>query len=119
MGYCNKKNARSCAGGHFFFSNNDQMPPNNGAIMTTATIIKAVMASAAKADLGALFHNAKEGVYLHQILTKMGHPQPCMSIQMDNTMAKGIINNKIQPKQTKAMDMRFHWLHDRKAQGQF
>ena len=33
--------------------------------------------------------------------------------------AEGVINNKIQPKRTKAMDMRFHWLRDREAQGQF
>jgi hypothetical protein len=31
----------------------------------------------------------------------------------------GVINNKIQPKRTKAIDMRFHWLRNRKAQGQF
>ncbi len=42
--------------------------------MTNATMIKAVMLSAAKAELGALFLNAKEAVYLCQILTKMGHP---------------------------------------------
>ena len=56
------------------------------------------MASTAEAELGALFHNTKEGVYLRQILTEMGHPQPCTPIQMDNTMAEGVINNKIQPK---------------------
>ncbi len=33
-------------------------------------------------------------------------------------MAEGVINNKIQPILTKAMDMRFHWLRDRKAQQQ-
>jgi hypothetical protein len=75
-GYCNEKNARSRAGGHFFLSKNDQLPPNNGAIMTNATIIKAVMSSAVEAELGALFLNAKEAVYLRQILTKMGHLQP-------------------------------------------
>ena len=100
-------------------SNNDQHPPNNSAIMTTATIIKAVMSSAAEAELGALFLIAKEGVYLRQILTKMGHPQPRTPIQTNNTMAEGVINNKIQPKRTKGMDMRFHWLRDREAQGQF
>ena len=87
--------------------------------MTNATIIKAVMSSAAEAELGALFLNAKEGVYLRQILTEMGHPQPRTPLQTDNTTAEGVINNKIQPKQTKAMDMRFHWLRDREAQGQF
>jgi hypothetical protein len=34
-------------------------------------------------------------------------------------MAEGVINNKIQPKRTKAMDMLFHWLRDREAQGRF
>jgi hypothetical protein len=58
----------------FFLSNNEQFPPNNRAIMTNATIIKVVLLSAAEAELGAFFLDAKEGVYLHQILTKMGHP---------------------------------------------
>ena len=34
-------------------------------------------------------------------------------------MAEAVINNKIQPKRTKAMDMRFHWLRDRECQQQF
>jgi hypothetical protein len=87
--------------------------------MTNATIIKAVMSLAVEAELGAIFLNAKEGVYRRQILTEMGHPQPCMPIQTDNTTAEGVINNKIQPKWTMAMDMRFHWLCDREVQGQF
>jgi hypothetical protein len=73
-GYCNEKNSRSQAGGHFSLSNNDKHPPNNGAILTIAMIIKAVMSSAAEAELGALYLNACKAVYLQQILTKMGHP---------------------------------------------
>ena len=49
----------------------------------------------------------------------MGHPQPGTPIQTNNLTAEGVVNSKIQPKQTKAMDMRFHWLRDREAQGQF
>ncbi|EJK52956.1 hypothetical protein THAOC_27702 [Thalassiosira oceanica] len=45
----------------------------------------------------------------------MGHPQPPTPIQTDNKTAEGVINNKIQPKCTKAMDMRFHWLRDRET----
>ena len=63
-GYCNEKNARSRAGGHFFLSNDKTFPPNNGAVLTLATIIKAVMTSAAEAELGAFYLNAKEAVYL-------------------------------------------------------
>ncbi len=37
---------------------------------------------------------------------------------MDNLTAECVINNKIQPKRTKAMDMRFHWLRNPEAQGQ-
>jgi hypothetical protein len=84
-----------------------------------AMIIKEVMSSAAEAELGALYLNACKAVYLQQILTEMGHPQPQTSFQTDNLTAKGVINNKIQPKQTKAMDMCFHWLCDREAQDQF
>jgi hypothetical protein len=118
-GYCNEKKSRSRAGGHFFLTNNDEHPPNNDAILTVATIIKAVMSSLAEAELGALYLNAKEAVYIQQILTKMGHLQPKTPIQTNNSTAEGMINNKIQPKQTKAMDMQYHWLRDRKAQGQF
>jgi hypothetical protein len=76
------------------------------------------MSSAAEAELGALFISAKEAVYLRQILEEMGHTQPKTPIQTANTTAEGVINNKIQPKRTQAMDMRFHWLRDREAQGQ-
>jgi hypothetical protein len=34
------------------------------------------MALAAEAKLGAHYLNAKEAVYLQQILIEMGHPQP-------------------------------------------
>ncbi len=63
-GYCNEKKSQSQAGGHFFLTNNEKHPTNNGAILTIATIIKAVMTSAAKAELRALYLNAQEAVYL-------------------------------------------------------
>jgi hypothetical protein len=119
VGYCNKKKLRRQAGGHFFLSNNNKIPPSNGAILTVATIINAVMSSAAEAELGALYLNTKKTAYLQQILAKMSHPQPWTPIQTNNSTAEGVIHHKIQPKQTKAMDMHFHWLHDREAQGQF
>jgi hypothetical protein len=119
-GYCNKKNARSRAGELCFLSNDENFPPNNGTILTKSTIIKAVMSLAAEAELGALYINAKNAVYLRQILDEMGHPQPKTPIQTDNTTAEGVKkNNKIQTKCTKAMDMHFHWLRDRESQDQF
>ena len=77
------------------------------------------MSSAAEAELGALYINASEAVPMRQLLTEMGHKQPKTPIQTDNTTACGVVNNNIQPRRTKAMDMRFHWLRCRDSQGQF
>jgi hypothetical protein len=77
------------------------------------------MSLVAEAELGALYLNAKETVYLRQILCKMGHPQPPTPIQTDNTTAGGVVNNIVQPRCTKAMDMRFHWLQDQEERNQF
>ena len=67
------------------------------------------MSSAAEAELGALFLNVKEAVIIRQILTEMGHPQPRTPVQTDNTTAEAVVNNRVQPKRLKAMDMRIHW----------
>ena len=117
--YLSEPNARSRAGGHLFLSNHAQHPPNNGAILNVAQIIKNVMSSAAEAELAALYIVAKECVYIRLILEEMGHRQPATPLQTDNATAEGVINRKIQPKRTKAMDMRFHWLRDRETLLQF
>eukprot|EP00804_Cyclotella_cryptica_P017108 CCRYP_003349-RA/>CCRYP_003349-RA protein AED:0.50 eAED:0.45 QI:0/-1/0/1/-1/0/1/0/116 len=49
----------------------------------------------------------------------MGHPQPPTPIQTDNSTALSVVNNTIQPKRTKAMDMQFHWLRCRINQKHF
>ena len=118
-GYLNEDNARSRAGGHHFLSEDVPLPPNNGAIHNVAEIIKAVMSSAAEAETGALYINARKAVEIRNILDELGHKQPPTPIQTDNSTAEGIVNNRVQPKRTKAMDMRFHWLRDRANQKQF
>ena len=119
-GYLNEANARSRAGGHHYLSTNQPFPPNNGAILTVSEIIKEVMSSAAEAELGALYVNARKGVEIRNILWESGHRQPPTPIQMDNSTAESIVNSRIQPKRTKAMDMHFHWLRDRSVnQDQF
>jgi hypothetical protein len=69
-GYLNELEARSRAGGHLFMSSK----PRNGeqqynrSILTLSTILRMVVASAAEAEIGALFLNAKEGVNIRNIL---------------------------------------------------
>jgi hypothetical protein len=117
--YLSEPKARSRAGGHFFLSSSADIPPNNGAILNIAHIIKHVMASATEAELAALYIVAREAVYIRIILEEMGHKQFATPLQTDNSMAEAVVNGKIQPKRTKAMDMRFHWLRDRECQEQF
>jgi hypothetical protein len=77
------------------------------------------MSSAAEAELGALFINAKTVVSMRQMLVELGHPQPCTPMQTNNANSHALLTNKKLPKSLKAMDMRFHWLRCRSAQGQF
>ncbi len=77
------------------------------------------MSSATAAELAGLYIMAREAVYIRIILAELGHKQPPTPLQTDNAMVDTVINGKIQPKRTKAMDMRFHWLRDRECQRQF
>ncbi len=74
--YLSKAAARSWVGGHFFCSENSENPSNNGAVHTVSKILKAVMSSAAKAELGALYINSREALPMRQLLKEMGHKQP-------------------------------------------
>jgi hypothetical protein len=94
-------------------------PPNNGAVLNISKILKAVMSHAAEAKLGAMYINAREAIPMRHLLEKMGHKQPPTPIQTDNSTALSVVTNNIQPRRTKAMDMRFHWLQCRDSQGQF
>ena len=71
------------------------------------------------AELAGIYIMACKAVYIRIILEEMGHKQPATPLQTDNAMAEAVTNGKVQPKRTKAMDMRFHWLRDREYQRQF
>eukprot|EP00804_Cyclotella_cryptica_P010066 CCRYP_020489-RC/>CCRYP_020489-RC protein AED:0.46 eAED:0.46 QI:0/-1/0/1/-1/0/1/0/55 len=55
------------------------------------------MSSAAKAELGKLYINAREAVPQQHLLNELEHPQPPTPIQIDNSMAVGMVTNIIQP----------------------
>ena len=108
--YLSELGARSRAGGNVFMSSNPAMTANNGAVLNVAQIIKAVMTSAAEAEFGAMYINAREAVPQRMTLEEMGHPQPRTPMQTDNSAAHAVVTNNVQPRRTKAMDMRFHWI---------
>jgi hypothetical protein len=128
--YLSEAKSRSRAGGTFFLSSrppdpsatpdpNATPPPHKGAIHTISSIMRNVMASATEADLGAVFHNARDCIPLRTALQEMGHPQAATPIQTDNACAAGIANETVKQRRSKAIDMRFYWIRDRINQGQF
>jgi len=85
--YLSAPKARSRAGGYFFLGilPRDGDPVKlNGAIHVMCTILKLVAASAAVAELGALFLNAQEAKVIRLVLAELGHPQPSTPIHIDN-----------------------------------
>ena len=117
--YFTAAEARSRAGGYFFLGSlpKDGDPIKlNGNILTTCSILKLVAASAAEAELGALFLNAQEAKVIRLILKELGHPQPPTPIHVDNTTAVGIVNNSIKRQRSRAMEMRYFWLLCQEAQ---
>lgn len=126
--YLSASGSRSRLGGYFFMSArigpnapnpSDIPPPFNAPVLVNSSIIKAIMSSAAEAELGGLFYNAKDACLLRLTLQDMGYPQPATPIETDNSCAAGIANNNIRQKRSKAMDMRFFWIRDRVAAGEF
>jgi hypothetical protein len=86
--YLSEASACSSAGGIFFVSKRPTdpskppaptttPPPQNGAIHIIRSIMRNVMASAAmEAELGALFHNARYGIPLHNEHSHRNGPRP-------------------------------------------
>jgi hypothetical protein len=92
----------------------------NGAFYTNSVILKFVVASAAEAKLGELFHNCQDGIVFCQTLADMGHPQPkTPPVHCDNATAIRIGNNTIKHKRSHSMEMRYFWVGDKVAQDMY
>jgi hypothetical protein len=97
VSYLSEKEARIRAGGFFYMGSitNTDKKLTNGAILIISTVLKHVMSSAAEAEIGAVFINAKEGAVLRTTLEELGHPQPPAPMETDNTTATCYSNGKI------------------------
>jgi hypothetical protein len=88
----------------------------NGAFFTLCALLQFVVASAAEAELGALFLNCKEGMIFCLTLEELGHPQPKTPIHCNNATAVGIANNTVKRQCSRSMKMRYFWVCDKVAQ---
>ena len=67
----------------------------NGAFHVNMQIMRFVVASAAEAELGALFQNCQDGVIFRSTLHNLSHPQPKKTVHCDNATAVGISSNTV------------------------
>jgi hypothetical protein len=88
----------------------------NGAFSTLCAILHFSVASASKAELGALFLNCKEGMIFRLTMEELGHPQPKRQVHCDNAIAVGMANNKVKRQQSHLMEMQYFWVCDKVAQ---
>ena len=96
--YLSETKAHSRACSHIFmrWSPKDGDPIKlNGAFFTLCTILRFVVASAAEAELGALFLNCKESIIFRLTLEELRHPQPRTPVHCDNATTIGIANNTV------------------------
>ena len=94
-------------------------PTPNGVLHALCITLRNVMASAAEAELGALFYNRQVAEPICTCLEEMVYPQPIPPIKTDNSTAAGIVNSSVRQKKSKSMDMRFYWVKDRVSQKYF
>jgi hypothetical protein len=76
--YLSENEVKSRAVGFLYIGNTTKKDKKltNGAILIGSKVLKHVMSSAAGAEIGAVFINAKEGAVLRKTLEELGHKQP-------------------------------------------
>ena len=81
--------------------------------------LKFVTASAAEAELGALFMCVQEGRTMRLILEEFGHPQPSTPIHCDNATLVGIVDGTVKMQRSRGMEMIYFYSCDQVKQGFF
>ncbi len=117
--YLTEPNGRSRACRHFFMGSlpeDGTLIKLNEAFRTLCGIMQFVVASAAEAELGALFLNCQEGMIFRLTLEDLGHPQPKNPRTLQQCNRHQNQNNTIKWLRLRAMDMKCFWVGDKVSQ---
>ena len=111
--------ARSRVAGYYYLSDVPQKPLQkdptfNGPIHVECKLLRFVQSSSAEAEIGGLFHNMKQACPIRTTLQEMGHVQHITPVKTDNSTAYKFAINDIKHRLAKHMDMRYHWILDKK-----
>ena len=120
-------NAKRRIGSFFFMINQSSDPTKphtqqskfNGVLHVECRLLRRIMASAAEAEIGGVFHNCQTSVLLRIALQELGHSQPPTPIQTDKSTTADFANYTIKIKRNKVMDMNVHWIKDLIGQKEF
>ena len=115
---------RSRGGGIAWFGKRNDPYFINGAIDVMSVILPTVTSSICEAEYASAFLLAQLAMPFRLQLKDMGYPQDIFSngstlLTTDNQCAEGIANKSTKLKRSRAFDMRYHWLRDRVAQGDY
>ena len=120
--YLVQDGARSRIAGHYILSSllspAPQIPKKapNAPILIECKTLRHVVASAAEAETGGLFHNAQTILHLRVLLEAIGHHQSPTPLKTDNSTASAFVNKSLRQRKSKSWDMKFHWLRDKELQ---
>ena len=114
--------ARSRIAGYYILSNHPPPAPiiprraPNAPILVEYKTLRNVVASAAEAETGGLFHNGQMIIHIRRLLEALGHQQPATPLKTDNSTSNAFVNKSLRQKKSKSWDMRYHWLRDKEQQ---
>lgn len=119
--YLSEPNAKSRVGGvHYLTASNDPDTSFvNGPITCISSVLPQVVSSAFEAEYAGMYINGQAAEIFRNNLCDMGYPQPATTIVSDNASAVGVSTGMATQKRSKHIDVRFHWIRDRAAQGHF
>ena len=119
--YCSESGSRSRPGGFFFLGHNkaDGNSQINGGLGSLSKIMPNVLSSVAESEYASLFINAQRACIFQNILADLGYPQVETEMWVDNSTASSAANKSIRIRRLQSTAMRYHWIQDRIAAGQF
>ena len=98
---------------------NKQKNMNNIPIHVESSILKHAMGVVSKTYIAEAYVNARKGIEHRITRIEMNHMQHYTPLEIDNTIATGILIKQLVPRRSKVIDVKFHWLRDRENQKQF
>ena len=118
--YNSEPGARSRIASFFYFGNREEVEgQRNGAVQVNVKVETTVCNSAMEIEYVGCYATARSGIALRQMSDAMGYPQAATRISTDNACAAGVANKTMKIKRSRTINMNFHWIRDRVAQGEY